>query len=546
MNVPMTNSKTMMPPCQAACPIHQDAQGYIKSIAAGEYERAARIILKDNPLPGTLGRICAHPCTIPCTRGELDEAIQIPGLKRFVMDVLPDYTLPKPDKIRSEKIAVVGSGPAGLMCAYKLRQQGYQVTIFEALPVAGGMMRVGIPDFRLPPEILNAEIQKILDTGIEIKYNTRIGGDISLNDLRNSHRAVFISIGAHIDHKLGVKGEELPGVKSGIEFLRRVNLGEDVKVGCKVLVIGGGNSATDVARTVKRMGADVSIVYRRTKAEMPADAIEIEEAEEEGISLRLLASPKDIIEKGTAKALECHKMKLGKPDDSGRPKPIPVEGEDFEIECEDILVTIGQTPDIEGLGDTMDLEISNRGTFTIDPITKETNLPGLFAGGDCVTGPSVVVQAMVEGMEAAESIDRYCRGSDLKEGRSSEYTFEGQVNADKTLELPKPQVNVPHIPLEERESFIEVVTGYTPRQAREEAFRCVDCILPEAEFHHLTTIESIKGALKDGLETVEEIAEKTSLPKQEIFWYLTAMTKYGDASYQKQDFDCFTYALKED
>lgn len=543
---PPNNNQTIMPPCQAACPIHQDAQGYIKSIAAGDFEGAARIILKDNPLPGTLGRICAHPCTVPCTRGELDEAIQIPGLKRFAIDTIPDYILPKPEVKRSEKIAVVGSGPAGLMCAYKLRQKGYQVTIFEALPVAGGMLRVGIPDFRLPPELLEKEIQKILDTGIELVLNTRIGEDITLEKLRNSYQAVFIGIGAHIDRQLGLDGEELSGVRSGIDFLREVNLGKEVEIGCDVLVIGGGNSATDVARTANRFGSEVVMVYRRTRDEMPADEVEIEEAENEGITLRLLASPKSIIDDGTLKALDCHKMKLGEPDASGRPRPIPIEGEEFEIKCTDILVSIGQSPDLKGLGDMMGLEISDWGTFAVDPLTKETNLLGLFAGGDCVTGPNVVVLAMREGMEAAVSIDRYCRGADLKQGRTSEYTFEGVVTADKHIELTKEQVKIPHIPLGERYSFTEVVQGYTPEQAREEAFRCVNCILPEPEFHHQAIIESIKGALEEGLETVEEIAEKTSIPKQEVFWHLTAMTKYGDATYEKQPFDCFTYALKED
>ena len=539
--------KTIMPPCQAACPIHQNAQGYINSIAAGNYEKAARIILEDNPLPGTLGRICAHPCTKACTRGELDEAIQIPGLKRFAIDTIPDYVLPKPEVERQEKIAIIGSGPAGLMCAYKLRQKGYKVTIFEALPVAGGMMRVGIPDFRLPPELLEGEIQKIKDTGIEIKLNTRIGEDISLSDLQKSYKAVFIGIGAHIDRRLGLEGENLPGVRSGIDFLRKVNLGEEVELGCEVLVIGGGNSATDVARTANRMGAEVTMVYRRTRDEMPADKVEIEEAEEEGVTLRLLSSPSEIIDDGTLQALECHKMKLGEPDASGRPRPIPIDGEDFRIECTDILVAIGQSPDMKGLGDLMGLKVSDWGTFAVDPITKETNVPGLFAGGDCVTGPNIVVTAMREGLEAAISIDRYCQGTDLAENRAQEYTFEGTVTANKNIELTKEQVKLPHIPLgTERYSFTEVVTGYNPELAREEAFRCVNCILPDEEARHKATIDAIQKALKDGLTTVEEIAEEIELSRQDTFWHLVAMTKYGKATYEKQIFDCFTYSLKED
>ena len=548
MNDKYTMQKPIMPPCQAACPIHQDAQGYIKSIAAGDFEKAAYIILEDNPLPGTLGRVCAHPCTVACTRGELDEPINIPGLKRFAVDTVPDYVLQKPEVERSEKIAVVGSGPAGLMCAYKLRQQGYQVTIFESQPVAGGMLRLGIPDFRLPPALLEEEIRKIEDTGIEIKLNTQIGKDVSLSKLKSSYKAVFIGIGAHIDRHLGLEGENLPEVRSGIDFLRKVNLNEEVELGDKVLVIGGGNSATDVARTARRRGSEVTMVYRRTRDEMPADEIEIQEAEEEGVVLRLLASPSGIIaENGKLKALECHEMKLGEPDASGRPRPIPVEGKDFKIECTDILVTIGQSPDTEKLGDLMGLEISKWGTFSVDSLTKETNIPGLFAGGDCVTGPNIAVMAMREGLEAAISIDRYCREIDLKENRAQEYTFEGTVTASKNIELTKEQIKIPHIPMEEASgSFTEVVTGYTPDQARLEAFRCVNCILPDSVAQHQNIIDSIEKALAGGLSTIEKIAKETNLSEKETFWHLIAMTKYGNATYEKQVFDCFNYALKKE
>jgi heterodisulfide reductase subunit A len=476
----------------------------------------------------------------------LDEYINLPGLKRFVIDTVPDYSLPIPPVERSEKIAIVGSGPAGLMCAYKLRQKGYKVTIFEALPVAGGMMRVGIPEFRLPHKILEAEIQRIKDIGVEIRLNTQVGKDISLPELRRSYKAVFISIGAHIDRQLRIEGEELNGVRSGIEFLRKVNLGEKVKLGQRVLVIGGGNSAIDVARTAMRLGSEVTIVYRRTRAEMPADHIEIEEAEREGVTIRLLEVPKRIIGKQKVESLECLKMKLGEPDQSGRPRPIPVEGSEFSIDCDELMLAIGQTPDLAGLGDLIGLETSDWGTFSVNPVTRETNLPGVFAGGDCVTGPDIIVWAMRGGMEAAESIDRYCRGGDLMKDRDEKDTFEGDVMVEKTINQTKDQVKIPHIQLDQRKSFIEVVTGYSIEQAVEEAYRCMNCVLPDSVVKHQEIINSIKESLIEGQTTIEEIAKQTGLPKQETFWHLIAMVKYGEATYEKKSYDCFTYAPKEE
>jgi heterodisulfide reductase subunit A len=539
-------SSEKMPPCQATCPIHQDAQGYVKSIAAGHFDIAAQIIIKDNPLPAICGRVCAHPCTTNCTRGDLDECINLPGLKRFVMDTVSDYSLPVPPIERSEKIAIVGSGPAGLMCAYKLRQEGYKVTIFEALPVAGGMMRVGIPEFRLPHNILEDEIQRIKDIGVEIRLNTKIGEDISLDELRRSYTAVFIGIGAHIDRRLGIDGEELKGVRSGIEFLRKVNLGEKVGLGHRVLVIGGGNSAIDVARTAMRLGSEVTIVYRRTREEMPADHIEIEEAEREGVTIRLLEAPNRVIGKQKVEALECLKMELGEPDESGRPRPVPVEGSEFSIECDEVMLAIGQSPDLVGLGSLMGIETTEWGTFSVNPLTKETNLPGIFAGGDCVTGPDIIVWAMRGGMEAAESIDRYCRGEELEKDRDEEDTFVGEVMVEKTLNQTKDQVKIPHIQLDQRHSFSEVVTGYTVEQAMEEAYRCMNCVLPDSVVEHQDMISSIKESLKAGQTTIEEIAEETGLSKQDTFWHLVAMVKYGEATYEKKSYDCFTYAIKEE
>ena len=539
------NQKKIMPPCQAACPIHQDVQGYVKSIAAGKFKEAAQIILTDNPLPSVCGRICAHPCTDSCTRGKLDQPVNIPGLKRFAMEYLQDYVLPKPDRERSEKIAVVGSGPAGLLCAYKLRQSGYQVKIFEALPVAGGMMRVGIPDFRLPPDVLEREIQLILDTGIEMQLNTQIGKDITLNELRSSYKAVFIAIGAHIDIPLGIVGENLIGVTSGVDFLRRVNLGQEVKVGEKVLVVGGGNSAIDVARTARRYGASTMVVYRRTRNEMPADEAEIEEALKEGVVIHQKENPTSFDGDCEVAAMTVIKMKLGELDSSGRPRPVPIEGSEFKIECDDVFYCIGQSPDLDGLGELIGLDVSRWGTFKINELTMETNIPGVFAGGDCVSGPDVVVKAMQAGIKAAESIDRYCRGIDLKEDRFFDDMIKGNVMVDEVINLTKKQVQIQHIPVEERGLYDEVSTGYLPEQAQTEAFRCMNCILPDSVIEHRNTMDMITKALQEGMTTIEEIAQNTNLSKKETFWHILAMVKYGNVTYEKRVFDCFTYAIKE-
>ena len=268
-----TISRRGTPPCEAACPVHQDGQGYVQLIAQERFQEALQVILRDNPLPSICGRVCTHPCTDACTRAGVDDPLNLPGLKRFVTDYFPDYKLPQssiPD--RSEKVAIVGSGPAGLVCAYQLRQMGYRPTIFEASSTAGGMLALGIPSFRLPRRLLNAEIDRLRAIGIEIKLNTPVGTGISFEALRKSYAAVFVAIGAHVERKLRIPGEDLPGVNGGVEFLRQVNLGKPVAPGKRVLVIGGGNSALDAARTALRSGAgEVTIVYRRTRAEMPAD-----------------------------------------------------------------------------------------------------------------------------------------------------------------------------------------------------------------------------------------------------------------------------------
>jgi heterodisulfide reductase subunit A-like polyferredoxin len=467
-------------PCQAGCPIHQSAQGYVALVAQGRFDEALEVILRDNPIPSICGRICTHPCTTACTRGNVDDPINMPALKRFVTGRHPDYQFPKPNvEERPERIAVVGSGPAGLVCAYHLRQKGYQPVVFEAMPVAGGMLAVGIPTFRLPRPVLNAELHRMLALGIEIRVNTPVGRAIPFDELRRQYAAVFLAIGAHLERRLGVPGDDLPGVIGGLKFLRRVNLEGPGPVGRRVLVIGGGNSALDAARTALRCGAGhVTLVYRRTRAEMPANAREIEDAEREGVKLVVLAAPSSFQASadGRLAALLCVRMRLGPPDASGRPAPQPVPNSEFTLPCDTVIVSIGQTPDVAALGERLGLDSTRSGTLSADPVTLETAIPGVFVGGDCVTGPDVVVTAMLAGKKAAISIDRWINGKDLRAGRELEGPYPTQYAVDTACWQTQRQVPVPALdPVERAKSFDEVETGYTEEQAVAEARRCLSC-----------------------------------------------------------------------
>ena len=477
-----TISRRGTSPCQAGCPIHQSGQAYVTLIAQGRFDEALQVILRDNPLPSICGRICTHPCTAACSRAAIDDPVNLPALKRFVADRFPDYALPKPSvPDRHEKIAIVGSGPAGLLCAHHLRQKGYQPTIFEALPVAGGMLAVGIPSFRLPRPVLSAELERLRATGIEFQLDTPVGRSVTLEELRRRYAAVFLAVGAHVERKLGIPGEDLPGVLGGLEFLRRVNTEGPVAVGQRVLVVGGGNSALDAARAALRCGArQVTIVYRRTRAEMPADRREVADAEREGVQLMFLAAPRSFhgTEEGRVTGLECVRMKLGRPDASGRPTPEPLAGSEFTTACDAVIVTIGQTPDLNALGERLGLESTKGGTLKADPVTLETSLPGVFAGGDCVSGPDVVVTAMLAGKKAANSIDRWLNGQDLRAGRDLEGPYRTEYVVDTSGVLMRREVAVPSLdPASRARSFDEVHIGYTEEQARAEAERCLGCAI---------------------------------------------------------------------
>ncbi len=411
--------KEDMPVCQEACPVNLDIRKYIAFIADGKHLESLAKIRERLPLPGSIGRICPHPCETACNRQYLDEALSICFLKRFVADVElnegtdPVYETPK--KKISGKIAIIGAGPAGLTCAHDLARLGYEhIKIYEALPVPGGYLWVGIPEYRLPKKLLQREVDLICNMGIEIKYNTRIGKDIAFEDLKKENDALFIGAGCHIGLKLRCPGEDEyqgKGIVDCVTFLREQALGTLPEAKGKLIVIGGGNAAIDSARVGWRMGFDeVYILYRRTKKEMPANPWEIDAAEHEGVILQYLAAPIEILGKnGKVSGMKCIKMKLGKPDASGRRRPVPVEGSEYVIDAETIVPALSQGVDLSFLKEGHDLEISRWNTFEIDEETGATNVPGVFAGGDIVTGPNIAIRAVAGGKRAAEGIHEYLR-----------------------------------------------------------------------------------------------------------------------------------------
>ncbi|HDY88662.1 MAG TPA: 4Fe-4S binding protein, partial [bacterium] len=464
--------------CRLACPAGVDSSSYIALIAKGEYERALEIIRETMPFPGVCGRICTAPCEVECIRTQVDQPISIRALKRFVSDFI-GYNNQKSDNkfvpVHSEKIAVIGSGPAGLTCAYYLVRNGYAVTVYESLPVIGGMLKVGIPDYKLPKDVLDKEIEFIRNTGVEFVTNTTVGKDISFDDLRKKYQAIFIAVGASESRRLKIEGENLQGVYNAIDILRRANLGEKLQIGKKIVVIGGGDTAIDVARVSLRKGADeVTIVYRRSRNEMPAIPKEVSAAEEEGVEIQFLTSPLQVVGSNSkANSLLCIKMRLAEPDELGRPKPVPIKGSEHLITADTIIVATGQYSDINFL--PPELSISGAGTTIVDPETMVTNIPGVFSGGDVVRGPNVFVQAVVQGRKASVSIEKYLRGEKLEP--VSLYPTTRQVD-----DLPlhsishKDRIEPAFIPLEDRKrNFREIESVFNEKMALEESQRCLGC-----------------------------------------------------------------------
>ncbi|MCP4163097.1 MAG: FAD-dependent oxidoreductase [Deltaproteobacteria bacterium] len=467
-------------PCKHTCPAGVSAQGFIALINKGEYANAVKLFKEAHPFPGVCGRVCNNPCEEACTRTQVDDPLAIRSLHRFIADwekKSGERHIPEIKGSKDERVAIIGAGPAGLTCAYFLAIEGYNVTIFEKLPVVGGMLSVGIPAYRLPRDIIEDEVAVIKELGVEIKTGVALGKDITIDGLRkDGFKSIFIGIGAHENKTLGIAGEDSPGVFSGVEFLRRVNLGKKVELGNNVAVVGGGNVAIDAVRTALRNGSkNPFIIYRRTEAEMPAAQEEIDECREEGIEIHTLTNPVRVIsEGGKVTAIECLKMELGEPDESGRRRPVPIDGSEFTIEIDSFVPAIGQETDWDCIDGNEKLKLSKWGTMEVDPVTLQTDEPDIFCGGDAVTGPAMVIDAIAAGQEAAISIDRLIRGVDLKEGREVEKEIATDVPLTGLENLSR--VQMPHASPESRgKNYDEVQLGFSEDIAREESSRCLEC-----------------------------------------------------------------------
>jgi NADPH-dependent glutamate synthase beta subunit-like oxidoreductase len=484
-----------LPPCTGSCPSGNDIRGWLMVISLREKlglsldeacEKAWRIEMETSPFPAVMGRVCPHPCEGECNRGEKDAPVGINSVERFIGDYGLEHdlkaTVIEGEAAKSQKVAVVGAGPSGLSCAYQLARRGYPVTVFEGLPKAGGMLRYGIPVYRLPREVLDGEIQKILDLGVELKLATKIGTDVSFEDLRRDYDALYVAIGAHQGKSLGVAGEEGPGVWTGTEFLNHANSGKKVEVGDTVVVIGGGDTAIDAARVSKRltidtanvagrMGADVTILYRRTRTEMPAIDREIEEALEEGIAIEYLAAPLEVLrdDEGKVRGMVVQRMELGEPDASGRRRPVPIAGDTYELPVETVITAVSQKP---ALGDLGSAELGD-GWLNADEWGR-TGVDGVWTGGDNIN-LGIATTSIGQGRKAAESIHAALQGlkpPETIEAKPIPHTklklewYESKERAERFVAKAEDRLQKP---------FDEVDFGLDAEHALGEALRCLSC-----------------------------------------------------------------------
>lgn len=469
-----SHGRSLIPPCQVACPLHMEIGEYVDLVAQGKVLEALQVIREGNPFPSICAYVCTHPCEDACRRSQVDKSIAIRALKRFAVEFGGDRMIElEAETTQGERVAVVGSGPAGLACAYYLRKLGYPATIFEAYSELGGMLRVGIPQYRLPREVVDTEVQRLIHMGVEIKTNTRVISIDLLLDM--GYKAVFITVGAHQSLRMGIEGEESPGVIDGATFLREVNLGLKPSLGEEVAVVGGGNVAMDAARAAVRLGADkVSILYRRSRAEMPASPDEIEQALEEGVETMFLVAPTKMKRKNGRLSVTCVRMELGEPDAGGRRRPVPIEDSEHNMEFDTLITAIGQAPQIS---EDFRLRLGRGSTIQVDPVTLTTNRTGIFAGGDAVTGPATVTQALASGRQAAFRINDYLRHRYPSVDKEAEETLSGEL-LPKTIETIRKieRLEPPLLPPEARtKEFKQVELIYNWEAAVDEARRCLRC-----------------------------------------------------------------------
>jgi NADPH-dependent glutamate synthase beta subunit-like oxidoreductase len=466
--------------CKVECPAHINVQGYVNLAAKGKFREALEVIRLSNPFPSICGRVCPYPCESACSRQEIDAPVATHAIERYIgdLDLKADRRhMPKIKAQKRGKVAIVGSGPAGLSCAYYLAQEGYQVTVFEKASLLGGMLTTGIPSYRLPRGIVEAEIQLIRDMGVTMETGVEIGIDKTIGQLREEgFRAFFVAVGAQECLRLGIEGEGLEGVYSGLDYLRQVNLGEPVILGRNAAVVGGGNVALDAARSARRLGTENAfILYRRGIEEMPSRAEEIEQCHEEGILIHTLAQPVRFVgENGRVTAIECIRSRLTEPDGSGRRSPEPIPGSEFTIDVDAVIAALGQEADWACLTHECACTLTDWGTMNVDPLTLQSDDPDIFAGGDAVRGPQSVIEAIADGRQAAVSIDRYLRGLDLRLGWDPR--LKAIAEPQKEGYDPSVRAQMPRLGPQERvESFDEVDTGFTEEMAVQEAQRCISC-----------------------------------------------------------------------
>jgi formate dehydrogenase major subunit len=469
-------------PCRTGCPARLDIPDFIGRVAAGDDKTAAAVVTRDLTLPASLGRVCPRLCEQRCRQCDVESALSIRNLHRFVADQNPRPVQPSPGRPvvprTGKRVAIVGAGPAGLAAADHLLGSGHGVVLFDAHPRAGGMLRYGIPAFRLPREVLDAEISRIGETGAEFRLGKRLGRDLTLDELRRDFDAVFLAVGAQGSRGLGCPGQEL--AVPALEFLERLTDGPQPVVGSEVLIVGGGNTAMDASRCALRLGAkSVRVLYRRTRREMPCLMEEVEAAEAEGVQVEFLTAPVRLERKDDKLVLTCQRMELGAPDESGRARPAPVPGSDFDVPATCVIAAIGQSVDFDCVP-AGDLTLSKWG-IAVDPRTLATNLPGVFAGGDGVTGPDLAVRAVAAGKLAAASLDQYLSGKKVVGAPEPINMLMGRLSEEELAVLLRnieqsPRAPMPQLELEKRRTtFEEVELGFSPETAAREARRCLGC-----------------------------------------------------------------------